>query len=649
MFFDQRITKGLAFKLSLSILSGTSLLIFIILFYNYGVSKRLLLESARETAVQLTNATVMRIENVLTSVQKAPEGMAMYLENPNLNEETLNGMLSLALKNKPEIFGSCIAFAPYSFSPELKAYAPYYYRTPDGFQIKNLGDDTYQYFNWDWYILARDKGQPVWTEPYFDRGGGNILMSTYAVPFFKRDSLNKVFRGVATADLSLGWLEELMNSIKIFETGYAFLVSENGTIITHPVSKFQMKNLIKLADELSNPEVADIANQMMQGKDGYLPFNSMIDQKPCRMFFSNLPQTKWHMAVVFRDNELLVGLQRLFIYTIVIGILGLILLSAVVILFSSQVTRPLRKLTHTATEIGAGNFDVQIKEDHSTREISMLGNALSRMQLELKEYIKNLELTTALKERFESELNIAHDIQQGMIPKIFPPFPDRRDIDIYAVLEPARQVGGDLFDFFFLDDETLCFAIGDVSDKGVPASLMMAITITLFRARTDINMEVSEIVSSINRDVSKDNENLMFVTFFMGILNMRTGELKFCNAGHNYPLLLRKDGQLESLAETHGVPLGINEQQVYNEGKIILAKNETLVLYTDGITEALSVTGDFYGDDRFEDLIGSKCRGLNARQITETILDDVAGFTRTPERSDDITLLVLSYYPQVEN
>jgi phosphoserine phosphatase RsbU/P len=278
----------------------------------------------------------------------------------------------------------------------------------------------------------------------------------------------------------------------------------------------------------------------------------------------------------------------------------------------------------------------------------MLGNALSRMQQELKEYVKNLELTTAAKERFESELNIAHEIQQGMIPKIFPAFPDRKDIDIYAVLEPARQVGGDLFDFFFLDDETLCFAIGDVSDKGVPASLLMAITITLFRAKTGINREIGEIVGSINRDISKDNENLMFVTFFMGILNMRTGELKYCNAGHNYPLLLRKNGELAMLAETHGVPFGINEQQVYQEGKIILDKTETLVLYTDGITEALSVTGDFYGDDRFADLIRNRCRGMNARKITQTIMEDVAAFARTPERSDDITLLVLSYYPQAK-
>lgn len=648
MVYNRLKTNGLAFKLSLSILSGTSLLIFVILFYNYHFSKRLLFESAGETVEQLTNATINRIESVFTTVQKAPEGMALYLQNPDLDEYSIQGMLAVGLQNKPELFGACIAFAPYSYAPDLEGFAPYCFRTADGIQVKDLANESYKYFEWDWYTLARDGGRPFWTEPYFDTGGGNILMSTYAVPFFSGDSLNKVFRGVVTADLSLNWLEDLMNSIKIFETGYAFLVSEKGTIITHPDKKNQFKNVRELLTKSPDQKILEKAFQLMQSEAGYLPFKSKINHKPCLLFFSTLPQTHWHMAIVIPEDELYAGLQRLYTYTIIIGITGVILLSLVVIFFSSQITKPLRRLTLTASKIGGGNFDVVIKEDRSTREISMLGSALGRMQMELKDYIRNLELTTAAKEKFESELNIAHDIQQGMIPKVFPPYPDRKDIDIYALLEPARQVGGDLYDFFFLDDENLCFAIGDVSDKGVPASLMMAMTITLFRAKSDISHKINEIAGSINREISRENDNMLFVTFFMGILNVRTGELEFCNAGHNYPLILRKNGTLEILEETHGVPFGINEQQVYKSGKILLKKNETLVMYTDGITEALSITGELYGDDRFTELIIGKCKDLNPRQITKAIMDDVQGFTRNPERSDDITLMVLSYYPDVK-
>jgi len=644
--FKHRIKlNGLAFKLSLSILSVTTVIIFGILYYNYHFSRRLLLESARETAAQLTKATMTRMESVLISAQRVPESLLLFLQYPGFNEKSLKEMLGFVLQNKPEVFGSAVAFAPYALYPDLEGYAPYCYRAGEGLEFKDLADEDYNYFNWDWYSFTRDSGQPLWTEPYFDLGGSNTLMTTYALPFYSTSSSGNAFRGVVTADLSLYWLEDMMNSIKVFESGYVILISEKGAVITHPVSKFQMHNLRELAQSAKNESLAKLADQMMQTDEGYFPFYSLIDKRPCWMYFATLPQTKWHMAVVFIEDELFAGLKKLFFFTIFMGILGVILLSVMVILFSAQITKPLRRLTSIANVIGGGDFNVKIREDHSTREIYLLGNAFNRMQTELKDYIRNLELTTAAKERFESELNIAHDIQQGMIPKIFPPFPDREDIDIYALLEPARQVGGDFYDFFFLDDETLCFAIGDVSDKGVPASLMMAMTITLFRAKSDISMEISEIVSSINRDISRDNVNLMFVTFFMGILNMRTGKLNYCNAGHNYPLLLRKDGSLETLAETHGVPLGINVNQVYKSGTVLLKKNETLILFTDGITEAISVNKDFYGDDRLEELIRSKCNGLTPEQITGTIMEDVAGFAKTPERSDDITLLVLSYFP----
>ncbi len=645
MIIEKIKKKGLAFHLILSILPATLLIISVLLIYNYHFSKKLLHESARETARQLTNATMNRMESVLISAQRVPEGLEIMLNEREASEKMIENMLGFILENKPEIFGTAVAFAPYAFKNDQEGYAPYCFRTGDSTKVKNLDHDAYRYFDQSWYKSARDSGQAFWTEPYFDEGGGNIIMSTYALPFYKNGSNGRVFRGVATADLSLDWLEAMINKIKVFETGYVVIISGQGTIITHPDKRFQMQNISSLALEDNNEGMLEIASQMMQNQEGYLPFNSLIDKKPCWMYFTTLPQTNWHMAVVFPEDELFAGLHRLFIYTIFIGILGVILLSVVVIIFSSQITKPLRRLTLTAGEIGSGNFDVKIGEDRSTHEILLLGNALSRMQTELKDYIRSLEVTTKAKERFESELNIAHEIQQGMIPKIFPPFPERNDIDIYALLQPARQVGGDLYDFFFLDEETLCFAIGDVSDKGVPASLMMAITITLFRAEAGKNEPIGEIIGNINRDICKGNENMMFITFFMGILDMRTGRLTFCNAGHNYPLLLKKDGSVAMLAETHGVPLGVDEDQQYNTGTITLERSETLVLYSDGITEAMNINGELYGDDRFEEIIRTRCPGLDTARATGVIMEDVTAFANTPERSDDITLLVLQYYP----
>jgi sigma-B regulation protein RsbU (phosphoserine phosphatase) len=639
--------RGLAFKLSLSILSATAIIIFGILFYNYHFSKRLLLESARETAKQITNATLHQMESILISAQRVPQSEVLFLQYPELKQEAIEELLGIVLQNKPEIFGTAIAFAPFAFNKDKEGYAPYYFRQGDDYHFKDLADDNYDYLTSGWFIEARDHGSPVWTEPYFDIGGGNILMATYAIPFYSDSNSGKKFRGVATADLSLEWLEGMLDSIKVFQTGYVFLLSDRGTVISHPLKEFQMHNLEDLAKKLNNKSMIKLTGQILDRDEGYFPFKSLVDQRPCWMYYSTLPQTQWHMAVVFPEAELLAGLKNLYLSTIFIGILGVILLSIIVITFSSRITKPLTKLTLTADVIGSGNFDVLITEDRSTKEMAMLGNAFSRMQAELKDYMKNLESTTAAKERFESELNIAHDIQQGMIPKIFPPFPGRKDIDIYALLEPARQVGGDFYDFFLLNDDTLCFSIGDVSDKGVPAALLMSMTITLFRAKSDIRHEISELVNSINRDVSKDNVNMMFVTFFMGILDLKSGKMKFCNAGHNYPVILKKNGDFKWLDETHGVPLGVSESFKYKSGEIEIGKGDVMIIYTDGINEAMSIDGDFYGDDRLAAVIGNKCRGLDPKQTAETIMKDVTSFTRNPERSDDITLMVLSYYPEI--
>ncbi|MCK4677119.1 MAG: SpoIIE family protein phosphatase [Bacteroidales bacterium] len=637
--------KGITFKLSAYIISATVLIFLSILFYYYQYSKKMLLREAYHSAQQLTNATVNEIETILFSTQKTPSSLIYIIENSKVQEDELLNMLSLIVENNPEVYGSCIAFEPYCFFKDTKQYAPYFYKSKEGIAYKNLGEDSYDYFKWDWYKLPKTQNRAIWTEPYFDEGGGNILMTTYAVPFHDHSNNQDIFRGVITADISLDWLERLMGSIKIYETGYAFLISQTGMIITHPNSELRMnESIFSLAEKYNRPDVKKIGEDMIKGNSQFLPYAALTDSTPNRIYYAPLPESNWSMAVIFPEAELFADLNELHRTSIIIGILGITGLFIIIILISRNITKPLRKLAATAEEIGSGNFDVTIKCGNAAREITMLGNTFIHMQHELKNYIKNLEITTAAKEKIESELKIAHDIQQGMIHIIFPPFPERKDVDVYAILEPARQVGGDLYDFFFLDDETLCFAIGDVSDKGVPASLLMAITLTLLRSKANKTMEVNEIVNSINNSISKENENMMFVTFFLGLLNLKTGELNYCNAGHNYPYLISQKQKIEELEQTHGPPLGIKENHQYKYETIKLKKSDSLVLFTDGVTEAISKDSEFYGDERLKNLIESHCLNSDPKTITNLIFDDVGKFTLEAERSDDITLLVLSYY-----
>ena len=251
------------------------------------------------------------------------------------------------------------------------------------------------------------------------------------------------------------------------------------------------------------------------------------------------------------------------------------------------------------------------------------------------------------KQRMEETLKLAHDIQMSMVPKIFPPFPDRSEFDIFATLAPAKEVGGDFYDFFFIDDDHLCFVVGDVSGKGVPASLFMAVTKTLFKATAGNGGTPGEILARLNTEICRDNESCMFVTLFCAILNIRTGQVDYGNGGHNLPYYLhqRSVTPLENLG---GRVLGLVEQSPYASGRMVLAPGEALLLYTDGVTEAMNPSETLYSDQRLEQFLGTN-RGLAPRQIIGDLIGDVKQFAGGAPQSDDITVLALLYFGTTKN
>jgi sigma-B regulation protein RsbU (phosphoserine phosphatase) len=246
------------------------------------------------------------------------------------------------------------------------------------------------------------------------------------------------------------------------------------------------------------------------------------------------------------------------------------------------------------------------------------------------------------KQRMEEALKLAHDIQMSMLPKFFPPFPERHEFDIFAAIAPAKEVGGDLYDFFFLDDDHLCFAVGDVSGKGVPAALFMAVTKTLFRATASNGGTPGEILARLNAEICRDNESCMFVTLFCAILNIRTGQVDYSNGGHNPPYYLHQSG-VSPLENLGGRALGLVKQSPYESGRMVLKPGEALLLYTDGVTEAMNPSETLYSDQRLEQFLGTH-RGSSPRQIIGDLIGDVRQFVGGAPQSDDITILALLYF-----
>lgn len=258
--------------------------------------------------------------------------------------------------------------------------------------------------------------------------------------------------------------------------------------------------------------------------------------------------------------------------------------------------------------------------------------------------LERAKLTEAYveKQRIEEALKLARDIQMSILPKRFPPFPDRNEFEIFATIEPAKEVGGDFYDFFFIDQQNLYFCIGDVSGKGIPASLFMAVTKTLIKAKTTKGMFPDEILTNVNKELCVDNDTAMFVTIFCGILNTSTGEVFYSNGGHNHPYILSQNHGTKPLNNKSGMALGVNEAAKYSTSAVTLAPGDSIFLYTDGVTEAMDIHGNFYTDERLIRLLGNQ-KHLPIEDRLRTTLNDLKNFSSGAPPADDITLLGIQY------
>jgi sigma-B regulation protein RsbU (phosphoserine phosphatase) len=267
--------------------------------------------------------------------------------------------------------------------------------------------------------------------------------------------------------------------------------------------------------------------------------------------------------------------------------------------------------------------------------------------LELQESLDNLRRTRSAKERMESELNIGRDIQMSMLPLEFPAFPHRKDFDVHAMLHPAREVGGDFYDLFLIDDNHFCFCVGDVSGKGVPAALFMAVTKTLIKSRAANDLAPASILSHVNTELSQRNESCMFVTVFLAILDLREGVLAYSNAGHNPPYLKRTDGTLVRIDQRHGPIIGAAEGLAYSQDSLSLSDGDLLFLYTDGVTEAMDSANSLYTEDRLRDLLSLHTFD-SVEAAVRVSADDVWAFQGAAEQADDVTVLSVVYSGRTE-
>ncbi len=635
--------RGIAFKLILLCTMSSALIFLVIFGYHYSFSRRMIEKNIEDQARTLVLATVNRIEKILLAVEKVPQNLSYFLENGSYDRRELLEFLHTVVEKNPEIYGAAVAFEPHAFDRETAHFAPYFYRGNEKIEFADLGKRSYKYIYWDWYQIPKELNRPQWTEPYFDEGGGNAVMATYAVPFYGKAGGKKKLRGVVTADVSLAWLQEAVSSIKVLQTGYGFLISRNGTLVTHPLKELIMNETIfGVAEARGDTHLREVGRRMIRGESGFLPFRTLSPEKQYWIYYTPLPSNGWSLAVLFPQDELTADIDRLSRIVIVLGGVGLLLLSLAVTWIARSITRPLRAMAGATEAIATGNLDIELPALRSKDEVGRLADSFDHMKTSLKQYIKELTTTTAAKERIESELKVAHDIQMSLLPKIFPPFPHRQEFNIYALIRPAREVGGDFYDFFFIDDEHLCFVLGDVSGKGVPAALFMAVTKTLVKVASSQGIAPGEVLTTVNRELSQGNDSCMFVTIFCGLLNTTTGEIFYANGGHNDPFILRRGNEAFPLEGNRGLVVGAMENAVYETGQTRLQPGESIFLYTDGVTEAVNAKGELFSDERLRTKI-TFLQGDPPEEVIAGVAEEVAQFSQNMPQADDITMMMIRF------
>ena len=595
-------------------------------------------EEAAKHAHSELSSTINQIDAVLNAVEIAVENTAWMVPYRLNSPDFMYDITERLLKNNAFICGSAVAFEPGYYASQGHYFSPYSYRDEDG-EIRSvqLGNETYDYHYMDWYQIPKLLNGPYWSEPYYDDGGGEMMMTTYSKPLY--DEYGNLY-AIITADLSLEWLTELVGGIQAFSTSYNLMVSRNASFIVHPDRNLILNETIysstygdddeslkKMQDDMVNCRAGEVLRDNGAGK--YF------------VFYSPVETTCWSVAIVCPRSELYTGVRKMRNVLIILGLISLLLMLAMSYNGIRMVVAPVEDFSDVAKKIADGEFNAELPRIQSQDELRSLHDSFEYLQHSLVQYIDELKATTANKERIESELRIAQAIQMGMLPKSFPGFPERDDIALSAKVIPAKEVGGDLYDFF-IDNERIFFIIGDVSGKGIPASLVMAVTCRLFRSVASYLDKPEDIINSLNNSLADGNESNMFCTAFLGILDLKTGVLKYCNAGHNAPYLIESNGNVSAMTVVPNLPLGLFSDFPYEGQEVRLHNGSMLYLFTDGVNEAENNDMEQFGDDKLISLLKNNV-GLEPKEMIEKTLDAVQTHADGAKQSDDITVMCFKY------
>lgn len=631
------------------------------------------LASISDAELMMVQSSVQMIAFKASEIVQNPE---RYLPNPVATPTPANG----GIMTPQLLFAEGLSYEDISFDAAIMGNiqnllmniilnnadaTAVYIGTEQGFFIEVSEDSHLAPLHFDprerpWYQSAVMHRDVTWSDVFIDTNTGSPGIAS-AMPFFDLDGN---ISGVAGVGTLLDDLSEIVIGTRLGESGHNFILNEVGQIIiAEGLLKDEYGDIIR-EDLLlhEDSETVMVAQRMVNGESGIERI--IMDGAEVFIAFSPLETLPWSLAVVVEVDEVIApaleSQERIIamtdealteinvIITVVSIIFVLVLLGVIPLIsflsqrFSRRLTKPITELQVGVHDIADGNLDYPIEEldIYTGDEIEDLGLSVSKMSSSLKEYITNLQKVTAERERIGAELDVATNIQASMLPSIFPPFPNKTEFDIYATMVPAKEVGGDFYDFFLIDEDKLAVVMADVSGKGVPSALFMVIAKTLIKNNAQSGLSPKEVLEAVNDILCENNDAAMFVTVFFAILDIPTGKLTYANAGHNPPLLKRAGGEYDWLPVKRGFVVAGMEGMKYKQDEIILCEGDELFLYTDGVTEAMNHEKQLFSDPYLLEM-ANKHKDECLKEFLESVKKEVDIFADGAEQADDITMLVL--------
>ncbi len=575
---------------SLVVIVLAALLLELVSAVQYYYARELLEEELEYRVLTELNVESYVLKQTLNSTEQTLQEHLWDVER-NLHEpDSMFSVLHRMVIVDSKVKGGFLAFIPNYYPQKGRLFEPYAYEEGNEIRMEQIADeDTHDYTQNAIFKKIMTERKPFWSDPYqYNSSTGVQSLTTYSYPLLDHHGNMIAVYGL---DVSLNWLGDTLNTHRYRPSSFNLFLTRSGQLVGGPSEHFVSKSRTERVIALINDSTVE-RESIKDGQVNVITFHDKEKKDDGYIYTLSMSEAPyWQVALVCYDREVYGNLDSMRLYIALLMLIGFMLIG-----FITQRT---------------------------------IHNLLRLQRADME------------KERIGSELLVAQRIQQSMLPKQFPPFPERNDIDIYGSLVPAREVGGDLFDFF-LRDEKLFFCIGDVSGKGVPSAIIMARAQSLFRSIAMKGSNPSHIMRILNNLLCQNNESNMFITFFIGVLDLPTGRLRYCNAGHDCPVLV---GQGSIDAKPH-LPLGVFDNVRYDMQELQLKSGTMLFLYTDGLTEAQNAAHKQFGLQR---VLESLKETDSCEALITYMTNNVHRFVENAVQSDDLTMLAIRYQRQEDH